>query len=292
VIELSRLAPGQPALDELAGFVAELNRDEAQQIGYLDSEPAQVAASLIEHGAVPHESWVVGREQGRLVGAFGFEADTELGRAWLFGPFVRHSAWAATADRLWAALQPLLPGGLREHELFYNTKNANCLAFAERHGFPLHGDSAILRFGRDALASLPEAQAQELQPSQHAAFEALHAQTFPNTYYSGPQMLGFIDEHHKVFVLAEGDVLLGYAYIVVRPTFGEATVEFIGVDEQMRGRGFGARLLVASLRWMFSFPGVHESFLTTGAENRAAIGLYSKAGFQQLHTMRAFRKTL
>jgi ribosomal protein S18 acetylase RimI-like enzyme len=292
VIELSQLAPGQPALDELAGFVAELNRDEAQQIGYLDSEPAQVAASLVEHGAVPHERWVVASEGEQLVGAFGFDFDLELGRAWLYGPFVRHGAWAATADSLWAAVLPLLPGGLREHELFFNVKNVDGLAFAERHGFPLHGDALILRFGRDALVRLPEPEAQELQPSQHAAFEALHARTFPNTYYSGPQMLGFIDEHHKVFVLAEGDALLGYAYVVVRPAFGEATVEFIGVDERMRGRGFGARLLAASLRWMFSFPSVHESFLTTGAENRAAIGLYRKAGFQQLHTMRAFRKTL
>ncbi len=292
MIELSRLAPGQPALDELAGFVAELNRDEAQQIGYLDSEPAQVAASLVEHGAVPHERWVVASEGEQLVGAFGFDFDLELGRAWLYGPFVRHGAWAATADSLWAALLPLLPGDLREHELFFNVKNVDGLAFAERHGFPLHGDALILRFGRDALVRLPEPEAQELQPSQHAAFEALHARTFPNTYYSGRQILGFIDELHKVFVVAEGGVPLGYTYVEVLPEFGEGKVEFIGVNERARGRGVGARLLVAALRWMFSFAELSEIFLTTSAENTAAIGLYRKAGFRQIHAMRGFRKTL
>ncbi len=133
-------------------------------------------------GQCSHERWVVASEGERLVGAFGFDVDLELGRAWLYGPFVRHGAWATTADSLWAALLPLLPGDLREHELFFNVKNVDGLAFAERHGFPLHGDALILRFGRDALASLPELEAQELQPSQHAAFEALHARTFPNTY--------------------------------------------------------------------------------------------------------------
>jgi GNAT superfamily N-acetyltransferase len=253
-MEFSRLEPGQPALDELVQFVAELNRDQAQQIGYLDDDPAQIATFLAGHSLPPHQSWVVAREGGRLAGAFGFEADPEVGRAWLYGPFVRHASWDAIADRLWAEVQALLPADLREHELFYNVQNANGLAFAERHGFPLHGDAIVLRFGRESLVGLLEASAQELAPAQHEAFQMLHDRIFPQTYYSGRQIVGRISEQHKVFVVAEGEQLLGYAYVEVLPEFGEGNVEFIGVDDTARGRGVGTRLLASALRWMFAFP--------------------------------------
>jgi ribosomal protein S18 acetylase RimI-like enzyme len=292
MVKLSQLAPGERALDELAYFVAELNRHEAHQIGYLDADPAQVAAALAGLEAPPHESWVIAREDGRMVGALGFEADAELGRAWIYGPFVGHADWAAHADRLWAEVQTRLPDGLREHELFCNIHNTNCIAFAKRHAFPLHGDALIFRFGRESLASLPDSEARELTSEYSAAFQALHDQVFPRTYYSGRQILERINEHRKLFAIVESGVLLGYAYAEIIPEFGEGNLEFIGVSEQARGRGVGGRLMAAALGWMFGFPSMSEIFLTTNTTNTAAIKLYRKVGFQLLHTMRAFRKVL
>jgi ribosomal protein S18 acetylase RimI-like enzyme len=324
MVELAQLAPGEQALDELARFVAELNRDKAHQIGYLDADPAQIAAALEELQPPPHESWVVAREQGRVVGALGFEADSELGRAWIYGPFalpphppapsplvgereipaplppgVREGGggwggdpWATTADQLWGALRALLPDGLREHEIFCNIHNTNCIAFAERHAFPLHGDALIFRFGRESLASLPATEAQELSGEHSAAFQALHDQVFPRTYFSGRQILERINQHRKLLTIVESGVLLGYAYVEVVPEFGEGNLEFIGVSEQARGKGVGGRLMAAALSWMFAFPSLNEIFLTTDTTNTAAIALYRKVGFQLLHTMRAFRKTL
>jgi RimJ/RimL family protein N-acetyltransferase len=318
MIQLSPLPPGQQSLDELARFVGELNCDQTQQIGYLDDDPAQIAKFLAEHDLPPHQSWVVAHEDGRMVGALGFEADGELGRAWIYGPFVRApqakeegehptafssnplewaegwrtEPWAALADRLWNAAQVLLPSGLREHELFYNIHNTNGIAFAARHGFPEHGDALILRFGRELLASLAASEARELAADQRASFQALHDQIFPQTYYSGRQILERVGEHRKVFAIAEGGELLGYTYVEILPEFGEGNLEFIGVSEQARGKGIGNRLLTAALRWMFGFPSLNEIFLTTNTTNTAAIALYQKVGFQLIHTMRAFRKTL
>src|SRR5262245_53970388 len=172
MIQVSKLAPSERALNELARFVGEQNRDEAHQIGYLDADPAQIEKFLMERDLPPHDSWVVARQAGQPIGAFGFDADGELGRAWLYGPFVRHNDWAAIADRLWAALQELLPAGLHEHELFYNIHNADCIAFAERHHFPILGDGLILRFGRESLAELPDSEARELAEAERTAFQA------------------------------------------------------------------------------------------------------------------------
>jgi ribosomal protein S18 acetylase RimI-like enzyme len=304
MIQLSKLAPGEQALDELAGFVGELNRDEAHQIGYLDADPAQIAKMLLEHDLPPHESWVVAREDGRMVGALGFEADAEIGRAWIYGPFAQPSnveegaggrqaeVWAAIADRLWEEGQALLPDGLREHELFCNIHNANCIGFAERHAFPLHGDALIFRFGREALAGLPASETHELTDDRSAAFQALHDQIFPRTYLSGRQILERRNEHRKLFAIVEDDALLGYAYVESLPEFGEGNLEFVGVSEQARGKGVGKRLMTMALAWMFSFSNMKEIFLTTNSTNIAAIGLYRKVGFQLLHTMRAFRKSV
>jgi ribosomal protein S18 acetylase RimI-like enzyme len=342
-IFITRLAPGEKALDELTRFVGELNRDEAHQIGYLDADPAQIAKMLLEHELPPHESWVVAREDGRIVGALGFEADAELGRAWIYGPFVlpphppapsptggegeipaplpgveergsptllppgvgdKHSAgggldggwgrnpWATIADRLWEAAQALLPEGLREHELFCNIHNINCIAFAERHAFSLHGDALIFRFGRESLVNLPASEAHELTDEHSAAFQALHDQVFPRTYLSGRQILERINQHRKLFAIVEDGALLGYAYVELVPEFGEGNLEFIGVSEQARGKGVGGRLMAMALAWMFSFSNMKEIFLTTNSTNTAAIGLYRKVGFELLHTMRAFRKSV
>jgi ribosomal protein S18 acetylase RimI-like enzyme len=201
-------------------------------------------------------------------------------------------SWSAIADQLWQAAQALLPNGLREHELFYNIHNADGIAFAERHAFPLHGDALIFRFGRASLASLPAAEARELTDEHSAAFQALHAQLFPRTYLSGRQILERINEQHKLFAIVESDALLGYAYAEILAEFGEGNLEFIGVSEQARGKGVGGRLMAAALNWMFSFPNMNEIFLTTNLTNTAAIGLYRKVGFQLLHTMRAFRKSV
>jgi ribosomal protein S18 acetylase RimI-like enzyme len=304
MIELSKLASGEQPFDELTRFVGELNRDEAHQIGYLDADPAQIAKMLLEHALPPHESWVVARKDGRIVGALGFEADAELGRAWIYGPFALPSdveegaggrqaeAWATIADRLWEEAQALLPDGLREHELFCNIHNANCIVFAERHAFPLHSDALIFRFGREALAGLPASEAHELTDVYSAAFQALHDQVFPRTYFSGRQVLERRNEHRKLFAIVEDGVLLGYAYVELLPEFGEGNLEFIGVSEQARGKGVGGRLMAMALTWMFSFSNMQEIFLTTNSTNTAAIGLYRKVGFELLHTMRAFRKTL
>lgn len=290
MITYAKLAPGQAALDELARFIAALNRDEQHHIGYLGTDPREIAAALQEAGLPPHEAFVVAREGDAIVGAFGFEADTELGRAWLYGPFARHPDWAAVADRLWAEVQALIPVAAHERELFCDIENVNCCAFAARHGFPPRSEDAILQFDRRSLAELPVASAPELSPADHAAFEQLHDRLFPGTYYAGRQIIGRLDQHRKVFVAIEGTALQGYIHVEVQPEFGEGNIEFIGVAEGARGRGIGRRLLAAALGWMFAFESIESIFLAVNATNTAALGLYRGAGFQLLHTMRSFRR--
>jgi ribosomal protein S18 acetylase RimI-like enzyme len=312
MITYAKLASGPASLDELARFIAELNRAEEHHIGYLGTDAREIATALQEADVPPHEAFIVAREGDVIVGAFGFEADTELGRAWLYGPFVRHPDWAGIADRLWAEVQPLIPAAAHERELFCEVENVNCCAFAIRHRFPPRSEDAILQFDRRSLAQLsivsaseklvekgilegrppqtpPSQTVFELSPADQAAFEQLHDRLFPDTYYAGRQIIGRLDQRRKVFVALEDTALQGYVYVEAQPEFGEGNIEFIGVAEGARSRGIGRKLLAAALGWMFAFEGIESIFLSVNATNTAALALYRSAGFQLLHTMRSFR---
>jgi RimJ/RimL family protein N-acetyltransferase len=54
----------------------------------------------------------------------------------------------------------------------------------------------------------------------------------------------------------------------------------MSVDADLRGRGLGTALLQACIDWARSF-GLHKLALEVFPHNKAAIGLYRKAGFEE-----------
>ena len=276
-------------LDTLAAFIARLNTNSANHIGYFDTQPAEVAAALRAILPPISQGFRLAFDASQLVGVLGVEADTELGRAWLYGPLVDHANADEIADQLYAALLPAIPPQMHQQELFCDLHNQMCGVFAERHGFTLHSEAAALSLTRDRFE--PQSiTASTLQEPYFAAFRALHAQLFPSTYASAQQLIDRRSEHAQIFAAVKDGQLQGYVAAKVDPMLGTGYTDYVGVAAEARQKGIGRHLLVAAIQWMFSFPEVQRTDLTVNTSNAAALRLYTGLGFEQERVLRAYRK--
>ena len=201
--------------------------------------------------------------------------------------------WAETADALYAAVAARLPAGIREHEMFVDTANANCRAFAARHGFATHGQWAIYFITPDRLAALPEATADTWDERFAPQLQALHDRLFPRSNYTLGYMRQEWAERGAILLMAtEGEALTGYFFGRYEAEAGEGYVDLVGVDESRRRTGLGRRLMLAGLSRLRGEPGLRQVNLSVAAGNTAAMALYDDLGFVRERDMIAFRRAM
>lgn len=231
-------------------------------------------------------------DDGRLVGAFGSEFDEELGRGWLWGPFVLAEHLEPLASALFEELLQILPPTVRQLDSFLHVANRQGHRFYLEHGFQK------ARLAHVYVANRPEAPLALREPC--SAFEhryaealiALHDATFPNTYETGPGMIAKIDTNHQVFVCTGGNDVLGYVYATVAEGSAEGYVDFLGVRADARRRGLGKRLLLTTLKWLFEVRHVPQVGLTVYDDQTPARSLYEAVGFRLKHSGWGYRKDL
>jgi ribosomal-protein-alanine N-acetyltransferase len=186
-----------------------------------------------------------------------------------------------------------LPAGIGEHEMFVDTANANCRAFAERHGFATHGEWAIYFITPDRLALLPDAAADDWDERFAGQLEALHDRLFPRSNYTLAYMRQELAERQALLlVAAEGDALTGYFFGRYEAEAGEGYVDLVGVDESRRRTGLGRRLMLAGLSRLRGEAGLRQVNLSVAAGNTAAMTLYDSLGFVRERDMIAFRRVI
>ncbi len=201
------------------------------------------------------------------------------------------AAWAETADALYAAVAARLPDGIGEHEMFVDTGNVNCRAFAERHGFATHGQWAIYFITPDRLALLPEAAAEAWDERWAGQLEALHNRLFPGSNYTLTYMRQeWAEKGALLLVATEGEQLTGYFFGRYEAEAGEGYVDLVGVDESRRRTGLGRRLMLAGLSRLRGAAGLRQVNLSVAAGNEAALALYDALGFIRERDMIAFRR--
>jgi GNAT superfamily N-acetyltransferase len=280
--------------EELVQFVARLNRDGAQHIGFFGESEADIRSSLAECLIPPSEGFTMAYDADELVGVFGVDADAEIDRAWLFGPLVDHADWHDIADKLYAKVLPRIPVDIRDYELFCDVRNINMEAFAVRHGFPLISENAVLTLLRDHYN--PHAKTGSGIIGYDERFfhqlERLHKTLFPNAYFTTRQMAEKVNEIHQLFLAVEEHRLLGYHFCKIEPESESGYIDFIGTDSAVRGRGIGADLLASGVDWMLSAPTTKKISLTVNADNVPARTLYEKFGFVTDRVLRGYRKRI
>lgn len=289
-----KIVPCQEQFEELVHFVTRLNSDGTHHIGFFGEGEADVRASLAECLIPPADGFMLAYDEDQLVGVFGVDADSEINRAWLFGPLVEHADWYTIADQLYGRILSVIPAGIRDHDLFCDVQNIHLQEFAARHGFPLRSENAVMTLRREnytptagngsKIISFDEGSFGQLEP--------LHKMVFPNAYFTARQMVEKINETHQLLLAMENENVLGYHFCKIEPEAESGYVDFIGTEPSARGRGIGADLLAAGVDWMLSVPATKKISLTVNADNVAAIKLYEKFGFVTERVMRGYRKAI
>jgi ribosomal protein S18 acetylase RimI-like enzyme len=285
---------GTEHFEELVSFVVRLNSNDAHHIGFFGEGEADVRSSLAECLIPPAEGFQLACDGDQLVGVFGVDADPEIGRAWLFGPLIGHADWQSLADELYTASIKVIPEGISEQDLFCDVRNSNMAAFAERHGFPLRSENAVVTLERTdykkTISSETPFSIVDYSPSFFEQFESCHNLLFPTTYLTARQSVEKLDSTRRLFLGLENGQMKGYHFCKVETDARSGYIDFIGVNESVRGRGLGAILLAAGIDWMLSFPETDRINLTVNADNVPALKLYKNFGFVTKRVMRGYRK--
>ncbi len=279
-------------LDEMLAFVSAHNPAGEHHIGYFGVTPEDIRQSVLMLNLAYTRGFRLALEGNRLVGVCGVDFDPAIGRAWLYGPIVAAEAWTHVADMLYAAVQPAIPAGISEHEMFIDSCNDNGRAFALRHGFTSQGEWAIYFITPGRLAALPPAEADPWDGRWADSLVALHESLFPRSNYTLAYMLEERERGATLLTLADGDRLAGYFFGRAEAESGEAYVDLVGVRPDYHGRGLGRRLMLAGLAELGRMPGLRQVNLTMAAGNTAAMRLYDSLGFVKEREMAAFRRRL
>ncbi|MDU5080797.1 GNAT family N-acetyltransferase [uncultured Tissierella sp.] len=278
-------------INKISNFIAKLNRKEESHIAYCGDDSEEIENSLKEDitDIQFDKSFVIATEENEIVGVLGFDADMERNNAEIWGPFIEKGKWSIATD-MWDKMLQLIPKGIVTTSMFVNNKNYNCLGLADILGFSKNSEEIILEFKKSDLNNLDEVCLIELAVEDFEAMKELHDKTFPNTYYSGEEIISRLNNHRKVFVCKEAKELTGYIYVEAEPEFGEGNIEFFAVNESQRGKGIGCYLLTMALRWLFSFNSIDSISLCVNSKNEKAINLYKMAGFKEKHQLSYFIK--
>lgn len=287
-----QIIPCKDHFEELVHFITNLNSNSSHHIGFFGKGEADVRASLAECLIPPAEGFLLAYEDDRLVGIFGVDADPEISRVWLFGPLVEHDDWHTVADKLYERVLSVIPAGIRDHDLFCDKQNIHLQEFAQRHGFPLRSENAVMTLLREDYTPTAKNESQIISFDEKFfdQLEHLHKTLFPNAYFIARQMVEKINETHQLFLAIENENVLGYHFCKIEPEAESGYVDFIGTDSSVRGRGNGADLLASGLDWMLSAPSTKKVNLTVNVDNVPALGLYKKFGFVTERVMRGYRK--
>lgn len=279
---------------EAAKFIAALNIHRTNHIGFCGEEEKEIRHTLEKDFSDTgfEQSFFMAENEGRIVGAVGFDIDSDDGIAEVWGPFVSEDLpFRDVAMPMWSeAVQRL--ENVRSFLFFVNEENTDVSAMIEQLGGTHTGRHLILQV---KSGEVPTGENPAIPAEEHheEAFRSLHDHAFPDTYLSAEEILDIRDDQHLLLVIPDGETgVMGYVYTEADPIHGEGSIEFLAVGEAYRSQGLAKKLLRAGLSELFRHDSIEEVRLTVNADNEAALGLYEAAGFKLLHRLNACRLEL
>jgi GNAT superfamily N-acetyltransferase len=237
--------------------------------------------------------YVMALRDGQLVGAMGSEYDEELQRSWLHGPHVVAEDWEPIATQLFTRLLAELPACIRQLDSYLNIKNEQGRRFYTKRGFKerehlnydfwLEPEERVVSDGKDCLL---------LGKNQEESFKKLYKALFPSAYYDAERIVTMVGQSHQVLVVAHGEQVLGFVVVSVEGDQSVGEIQFLGVREDCKRRGYGRRLLLSAIDWLFDRAGVIRVCLNVAEELVYARDLYESVGFRLRFTGIGLEKNL
>lgn len=271
----------------LAAFIAKLNTDKQHHVGYCGEKASEIADTLTTNFDYDLDrSFTVAYEDGKMIGALGFDVDAEEAGAEIWGPFInRQEDWLQIAEGLWDASMSKLDGSVRTFYGFYHEENQNAHQWIKNLNAEQKGTHAILKAERSSFIYKPNHRLQEITADYYADFISLHDAVFPDTYYNGKAVIRRLGDEHKLFIIIEAKRMLGYVYVEGSSKFKEGNVEYIAVSQDARKKGIGTELLHGALHYFFHKLHIDETSICVHIDNEKAIKLYRKAGFREANIL-------
>jgi GNAT superfamily N-acetyltransferase len=231
--------------------------------------------------------YVIAVDEELPVGCFGCEFQKTGHRGWMRGPIGVYKP-ELIFESMFRLLMENIPQNVNQLDSFLNEQNVTGRSFYEKMGFQLMGYWHVYLARCSSLVEAPVIDPQYIvKPLGGALFDRfcdLHDHIYPDTSYSGKEILGLLDGDHRVWVAVLDQDVVGYVYAVIEPWADEGYVEYIGVHENFRGYGIGACLLYSALNWFFNEREMLQGSLTVSDKNTNARSLYERVGFTLEYT--------
>ena len=232
---------------------------------------------------------IVRRADGSIAGAVMTEVDADLGRAWIYGPWV-------AADHDWDEhARALLDAALEqcrgvEAECLPELANTRLVALVEACGWrPSSNVHHAVVVAAGTVARWRGTDPVGMRPALEADIDAIrrvHDVEFPDTHTPADRLLAKMN----VIVATHDGVVCGYAAGRIQPD-GEGFIEYLGVDPLYRRRGIGRDLVVALTRELMAASSKGEVALSVDDDRAPARGLYASLGFEAVTSFVAFRNS-
>ncbi len=282
---LTPLDPGE--LDRALDLIAGEQADVARGTTMLGETRDGVAAELADLSPAWGSTVRVAREGSEFLGASLLEYDAEMGRAWVFGPWVPgdEAAWSRWARPLLDAALEQLPAGIDRVELAGDVANVRMAGLAGELGWTTGEVNHVFSADNTAAGSWPDPvnRIRVATVADREAIRPLHDQEFPATYAPVERLLPDEPDGKFHVVVAEdaessGGRFLGYAAGRVQPD-GDGYLDYLAVSDAVRGHGAGRDLLVGIGRWLVEHAPHHDVHLTVQDQRTPARRLYESLGF-------------
>ncbi|SOC39874.1 GNAT family N-acetyltransferase [Ureibacillus acetophenoni] len=271
--------------EELAQFLSTENKEITSHIGYCGEKVEEIYQTLkedfIDENGEP-DFLIARNDSGEIVAAIGIDADETSGEVW--GPFNQTTSYELQHE-LFEKLLTSHPH-IQTFQFFNNKENTMQCTYMDKISASKTGEHLILIVQSENFEGVQKFKSTSFQQSDFLAFQQLHKELFPNTYYDAAIIVGRISEHHVLKILKnEFDEVLGYAYYEVDPAMGEASLEYIGISSNAQNKGLGTLLLREVLTEMFSYSQISEIQLCVDNTNSQANHVYFKVGFETKYVL-------
>ena len=248
---------------------------------WADQNAEGLAEQLLNYWHDEELCYLMALQNGYLVGAMGGEYDRGLQRAWLHGPHATLDDWEPLAGELYRRLLDELPQEIRQLDAYLNIENVRARHFYREQGFQerekLNDDFWLVS---DERVTTSEGGSKLLEKVHEISFIELFNALFPKAYYSAERIIEMIGQSHQVLVDAQGENVLGFAVVSVEGDQSEGELQFFGVREDSRRKGYGRKLLLSAIDWLVDQAGVQGVSLNVAQELVHARGLYESVGFK------------
>ncbi|QNO13666.1 GNAT family N-acetyltransferase [Alkalicella caledoniensis] len=269
-------------LENLSAFLSEMNSLPEYHIGYCGTNQEEIYNTIIKDPELL-KSFIIVKKGEKIISALGYDFYDETIELW--GPFIREEYNTEMTTTLWAKMLTKLPKEVKYILGYCNEKNFKCITWLVDKKFDLSGKHTVLQI--DPQSHKDSAGFHLLKDEYFKDFVVLHNNLFPNTYYTGMQILNKLDDNNAVLVETIDSSLVGYAF-VTQDSLKNGNVEFIGVNPRYQKKGIGYKLMNGALDW-FKLKKSREVILSVNANNTQAINLYKKVGFTIKDEMCSYR---